>query len=70
MGGAAGTGSMETSATTRVLQSAGHSEMLTTARSPAQTWGPALTRLKQLQQQTVAALLCQQQEEEIEEEGS
>lgn len=68
MGGAAGTGSMDTSATTRVvLQSAGHSEMFSTARNPAQTWGPALSRLKQLQQQTVAALLCvEQQEEQVE----
>lgn len=69
MGGAAGTGSMDTSATTRVLQSAGHSEMFSTARSPAQAWGSALSRLKQLQQQTVAALLCQQEEAEKEEGG-
>jgi hypothetical protein len=57
---------METSATTRVLQSGGHSALFSTARSPAQEWGSALSRIRQLQQQTVAALTCQQEEEQEE----
>jgi hypothetical protein len=55
-GGPGGTGSMETSATTRFLHSQGQSEIFSTARSPSQTWGSALSRLKQLQMQTVEAL--------------
>lgn len=55
-GGIGGTASMDTSATTRVLPSQGHSEMVTTAGSGSACWGSALSRLKQLQLQTSEAL--------------
>jgi len=53
---------METSLTTTRLPSARSSDMFSTARSPApagQAWGPALTRLKQLQLETLEALKVQ-----------
>lgn len=49
---------MDTSATTR-MRSEGHqqhSEVHSTARSPAESWASALSRLKQLQLETQAAL--------------
>lgn len=49
---------METSATTRALPDRG-SELFSTARSPAESWGSALARLKQLQLETLSALEVQ-----------
>lgn len=60
-GGAVGEGgnavSMDTSATTRMPHSQGHSELVSTAQSPSQSWASSLSRLKQLQLATREALL-------------
>lgn len=62
-GGAAAAGgdavSMDTSATTRVPRDSqgGPSELLSTAKSPVESWGARLSRLKQLQLETREALL-------------
>jgi hypothetical protein len=54
--GVTGAQSMDTSTTTRVPASQGLTEVFSTARSPAEKWGSALLRLKQLQLETVEAL--------------
>lgn len=48
--------SVDTSATTQVPASRGSTEVFSTARSPAEKWGSALLRLKQLQLETLEAL--------------